>query len=309
MQAEVRTTTCFSTTVSTIVLVPWLFLVRRERQRFFSSFVGEPHESHWAAIHEARSMSPHSLSEANMLVDPDKADFSASTPDLSEANPEPTIRVLLADDHVMVREGTRRILEREPDLKVVAEAGDGRETVTLVEQLRPDVALVDISMPVMNGIEATRGIKRVAPQTAVLILSAYEDDEYVFAVLEAGAAGYLLKNARSSELIDAVRKVYQGKSVLHPAIAKKVLSRVRESAAPANEPAAEALTERELDVLRQAARGLSNRQIAAQLALSPRTVQAHLANIFGKLQVASRTEAVMVGLRRGWIHLDEDQVL
>ncbi len=217
------------------------------------------------------------------------------------------IRVLLADDHTMVREGTRRILEREPDLKVVAEAGDGRETVALVEQLQPDVALVDISMPVMNGIEATRGIKRVAPRTAVLILTAYEDDDYVFAVLEAGAAGYLLKNARSSELIDAVRKVYSGESVLHPAIAKKVLARVRQTAPTAAEAQAESLTDREIDVLRLAARGLSNRQIAQELTLSPRTVQAHMGNIFGKLQVASRTEAVMVGLRRRLISLEDTE--
>ena len=230
---------------------------------------------------------------------------SAPSANSTSSEPEEPIRVLLADDHIMVREGTRRILEREPDLKVVAEAGDGRETVDLVEQLHPDVALVDISMPVMNGIEATRGIKRVAPQTAVLVLTAYEDDEYVFAVLEAGAAGYLLKNARSSELIDAVRKVYQGESVLHPAIAKKVLLRVRENASAPAEPPTEALTEREIDVLRLAARGLSNRQIAVELALSPRTVQAHMANIFGKLQVASRTEAVMMGLRKKWISLQD----
>ncbi|NLG26554.1 MAG: response regulator transcription factor [Chloroflexi bacterium] len=225
--------------------------------------------------------------------------------DIVSSGAREQIRVLLADDHIMVREGTRRILEREPDLKVVAEAGDGRETVSLVEQLLPDIALVDISMPVMNGIEATREIKRVAPRTAVLVLTAYEDDEYVFAVLEAGAAGYLLKNARSSELIDAVRKVSQGESVLHPAIAKKVLSRVRETANASSDVSTEALTDREVDVLRLAARGLSNRQIAIEFSLSPRTVQAHMANIFGKLQVGSRTEAVMVGLRKKLIRLQD----
>jgi len=214
------------------------------------------------------------------------------------------IRILLADDHIMVREGTRRILEREPDLKVVAEAGDGRETVALVERERPDVAIVDISMPVMNGIEATKGIKKVAPETAVLVLTAYDDDQYVFAILEAGAAGFLLKNARGSELIDAVRRVHAGESVLHPAIAKKVLRRVVPSEAGA-EPANENLTDRELDVLRLAGQGLSNRQIAEELVLSPRTVQAHMANIFGKLHVGSRTEAVMVGLRRGWLALED----
>lgn len=215
------------------------------------------------------------------------------------------IRILLADDHIMVREGTRRILEREADLKVVAEAGDGRETVALVERERPDVAIVDISMPVMNGIEATKGIKQVAPETAVLVLTAYDDDQYVFAILEAGAAGFLLKNARGSELIDAVHRVNSGESVLHPAIAKKVLRRVVLTDAGSEPPGNEALTDRELDVLRLAGRGLSNRQIAEELVLSPRTVQAHMANIFGKLHVGSRTEAVMVGLRRGWLALDD----
>jgi DNA-binding NarL/FixJ family response regulator len=216
------------------------------------------------------------------------------------------IRILLADDHIMVREGTRRILEREPDLKVVAEAGDGRETISLAEQEHPDVVIVDISMPVMNGIEATKVIKRILPQTAVLVLTAYDDDQYVFAILEAGAAGYLLKNARGSELIEAVRKVHEGESVLHPSIAKKVLRRVtRGIGGPQVAPASEALSERELDVLRLAARGLSNRQIADQLVLSPRTVQSHMANIFGKLQVGSRTEAVMMGLRRGWLTLQD----
>ncbi len=215
------------------------------------------------------------------------------------------IRILLADDHVLVREGTRRILEREPDLEVIAEAGDGREAVALATRERPDVAIVDISMPVMNGIEATKGIKAASPKTAVLVLSAYDDDEYVFAILEAGAAAYLLKNARSSQVIDAVRRVCAGESVLDPGVASKVLRRIS-AGEPDREPSREnALTERELDVLRLAARGLSNREIAQLLVLSPRTVQAHLANIFGKLQASSRTEAVMTGLRRGLLTLED----
>ena len=216
------------------------------------------------------------------------------------------IRILLADDHVMVREGTRRILEKEVDLQVVAEASDGREAVVLTEREHPDVAVIDISMPVMNGIEATKEIKRIAPQTAVLVLTAYDDDEYVFAILEAGAAGYLLKNARGSEVIDAVRRVHEGESVLHPAIAKKLLQRISHDRAPTAAGVGESLTERELTVLRLAGQGLSNREIADSLVVSPRTVQSHMANIFSKLGVGSRTEAVLLGLRRGWLHLTEE---
>jgi two-component system, NarL family, response regulator LiaR len=215
------------------------------------------------------------------------------------------IRILLADDHVVVREGTRQILEREADLCVVAEAGDGQEAIELAEKERPDIALLDISMPIMNGIEATKAIKARLPLTSILVLTAYDYDEYVFAILEAGAAGYLLKNARSSDLINAVRRIHAGESVLHPAIAKKVLSRVAAGPADAPAPDGEALTERELEVLRLAAQGLGNREISERLFVSPRTVQSHMANIFGKLQVGSRTEAVMVGLRRGWLHLED----
>ena len=205
----------------------------------------------------------------------------------------------------MVREGTRQILERAPDLQVVAEAGDGREAIALVEREHPDVVIVDISMPVMNGIEATKGIKRIAPETAVLVLTAYDDDQYVFAILEAGAAGYLLKNARASALIDAVRRVHAGESVLDPSIARKAVRWIARNRGPREESSVDVLTERELDVLRLAAQGLSNREIADELIVSPRTVQSHMANIFGKLQVGSRTEAVMVGLRRGWIALED----
>ncbi|NLV75006.1 MAG: response regulator transcription factor [Chloroflexi bacterium] len=213
------------------------------------------------------------------------------------------IRVLLADDHIMVREGTRRILEKEPDLVVVGEAGDGAEALALAQQTQPDVAVVDISMPVMNGIEATKQIKALLPNTAILVLTAFDDDEYVFAILEAGAAGYLLKNARSSEVIDAVRRVHDGESVLHPSIAKKVLQRISHDKAAPQAPSDDLLTERELDVLRLAGQGLSNREIADALQVSPRTVQTHMANIFGKMGVGSRTEAVIMGLKHGWLVL------
>lgn len=216
------------------------------------------------------------------------------------------IRILLADDHVLVREGTRDLLEREPDMQVIAEAGDGQEAVRLAAAHQPDVALLDIAMPNLSGIEATRQIKRMAPVTAVLILSAYDDDEYVFALLEAGAAGYLLKNVRGRDLVEAIRSVHAGESVLHPVIARKVIERAIQPSPPGGaQEGLELLTERELDVLRLAATGRTNKDIALELCLSTRTVQTHLSTVFSKMQVGSRTEAVVQALQRGWLTLED----
>ena len=218
-----------------------------------------------------------------------------------------TIRVVIADDHAVVRDGTRHILEKEPDLQVVGEAASGIEAVALVESLEPDVAIIDISMPLMDGLEATKRIKASRPGTSVLILTAYDDDPFVFALLNAGAAGYLLKDIPSDDLVQAVRRVHSGEPVLHPAIVKKVIARLSAetggAAGEKHEHDASALTERELDVLRLAACGMSNARIAATLHLSPRTVQAYLAQLFSKLGVASRTEAVITGLRLGILNL------
>lgn len=204
-----------------------------------------------------------------------------------------TIRILIADDHAFVREGTRRILEQEPDLEVVAEAGDGEEAVKLACDLKPDVALVDVAMPRIDGIEATRRIKAQCPAVAVLVLSAYDDDQFVFGLLEAGAAGYLLKSVRGQEIVDAIRAVHAGESVLHPSVARKVLNRFAGvSGKPRERKSLDLLTEREMDVLKLVTKGLSNKDIAEGLCLSVRTVQGHLANIFNKLRVSSRTEAV-----------------
>jgi NarL family two-component system response regulator LiaR len=214
------------------------------------------------------------------------------------------IKVLLAEDHVIVREGTREFVQREPDMEVVGEASDGEEAVKLASKLKPDVVVMDIAMPKLNGIEATKQIKASLPSTAVLILTAYDYDQYIFALLEAGAAGYLLKGVQVREVIDAIRAVYAGESVLHPVVARRVIDRMV-SPTKAETPAAEPLSEREMEVLKLAATGVSNKEIAQQLFLSPRTVQVHLGNIFNKLGVASRTEAILYGLKRGWFSLED----
>jgi NarL family two-component system response regulator LiaR len=216
------------------------------------------------------------------------------------------IKVIIADDHALFREGTRSLIDQEKDMEVAGEASDGEETVRLVRELHPHVVLMDIAMPKVNGIDATRQIKADYPATAVLILTAYDNDQYIVALLEAGAAGYLLKNVGGKDLINAIRAVHAGEAVLHPAIARKVFSRLGAAGRAPEEPAPPAeLSEREIEILRLAARGMSNQDIAARLFLSRRTVQAHLANIFRKMDVGSRTEAVLRALRQGWLGMDD----
>jgi NarL family two-component system response regulator LiaR len=215
------------------------------------------------------------------------------------------IRILLADDHVLVRQGTRELLEQEEDLTVVAEAGDGEEAVRLAASYHPDVAIMDISMPKLDGIEATQQIKTQHPTIAVLVLTAYDDDQYVFALLEAGAAGYLLKDVQASELVKAVRAVYAGESILHPTIARKVINRFAQPADRREKDVLDQLTGREMEVLRLAAKGMTNQEIAQALTISVRTVQVHLSNVFSKMGVGSRTEAVLHALRKGWIALED----
>jgi DNA-binding NarL/FixJ family response regulator len=210
-----------------------------------------------------------------------------------------TISVLLADDHAVVRKGIREFLEEDPIIEVLAEAGDGAEAWRLLAHHRPDVAILDIRMPEINGIELTRRIKGQYPQVRVLILTAYDDEPYVFALLRAGADGYVLKTASSDELLRAVKNVAGGKSVLDPEIAPKVIANL------ARPQASEPLSERELEVLTGVAKGWTNREIGRALSISDRTVQGHLANIFGKLQVNSRTEAVTMALQQGLITLDD----
>lgn len=208
------------------------------------------------------------------------------------------IRILLADDHHIVRAGVRQLLESASDLQVIAEAGDGEEAQTLIQQHRPDVAVLDIQMPKASGIAVTRWVRAHLPEVGVLILTAYDDDPYVMAVLQAGANGYVLKTGQADELIQAVRDVHEGKSALDPNITRKLTSNIFKRP---EKKIVQPLTERELDVLRLAAKGYTNKAIGLQLNISDRTVQGHLAHIFAKLQAGSRTEAVMRAVSLGLI--------
>lgn len=215
-------------------------------------------------------------------------------------------RILIADDHPILRDGTRKLLEREPDLEVVGEAADGEEAVRLATETSPDVIIMDVAMPKLNGIEATKQIKARLPSAAVLVLTSYDYDEYVFSLLEAGAAGYLLKSVKGDELVGAVRAVVNGEPVLYPAITRKLIDHLRTSSGATVEPRPPlAVTDREMEVLRLAAQGQGNKEIAEELHISVHTVQAHLRSIFNKLSVGSRAEAVVSGLKRGWFTLED----
>ena len=219
-----------------------------------------------------------------------------------------TIEVMLVEDHVLMREGTKELLDREEDISVVAEAGDGEEAIWRANARHLDVIVMDIAMPRMDGLEATRRIKAINPGAAILVLTAYDDDEYIFAFLEAGAAGYMLKDASAQDLIKGIRAVHAGESVLHPVVARKVIDyfgrRTEVQRTDQRGPPVE-ITERELEVLKLAAKGMTNREIAAALVISPRTVQAHMSNIFGRLQVGSRTEAILRALRENWLSIED----
>jgi len=206
----------------------------------------------------------------------------------------------------VVREGIKGIIQGEDDMEIVGEAGDGEEAVQLVTQTEPDIVLMDIAMPTVNGIEATRRIKESYPSVSVLVLTAYDSEEFIFALVEAGAAGYLLKNVRANDLLNSIRAVYGGESVLHPAIAEKIFHHLGFAGGkPARPERNEILSQRELEVLRLSADGLSNKQIAKELSLGIRTIQTHWRNVFNKLGVSSRTEAIICGLRKGWITLQD----
>ena len=214
------------------------------------------------------------------------------------------IRVLLADDHVLVRQGVRRILESSEDIAVVAETDNGAEAISMTNELNPDVAILDIRMPVVTGVEAARNIKLQNPGVRVLMLTAFDDDPYVFALLQAGADGYVLKTSSAEDLVKAVRLVAAGKSVLSPEITAKLLQSVTQRSAGHASEGVNMLSPRELEVMRLTARGMTNREIGHELGISHRTVQGHLASVYGKLNVKGRTEAVTEALKRGWITID-----
>jgi DNA-binding NarL/FixJ family response regulator len=214
------------------------------------------------------------------------------------------IKILLVEDHKIVREGTRQLLEQSPDMEVVGEAADGVEALQFAGDLHPNVIVMDVRLPRLNGIEATRAITARFPEIRVLILSAYDDDNYVFPLLEAGASGYLLKTASGAELAEAIRLVHAGQKALAPRITTKILNRLGGHASYRSVEMPEGLTEREMEVLRAAAQGMTNKAIAGTFSISPQTVQVHLRNIFAKLDVGSRSEAVAYAIRHGWITLE-----
>lgn len=214
-----------------------------------------------------------------------------------------SIRVVLADDHAVVRKGIRDFLEEDGDIEVVAEAGDGEKVKELILALRPDVAVLDIRMPLATGIDVARWIHQQSLPVHILILTAFDDDPFIVAALKAGANGYVLKNAEAEEITAAVRAVHRGEPALAPDIAQKLITQMTGTPEP---PAIlEPITDREREVLQLAASGLTNRGIGLELSISDRTVQGHLASIYAKLQVNSRTEAVTKALQLRLIHLPE----
>jgi len=220
---------------------------------------------------------------------------------------KPKTRILIADDHPLLREALCQVFSNQKDMEIVGQAGNGEEAIDLASQLKPDILVMDIMMPKFDGLEASRQIKKITPNTAILILTAYDDDNYVLGLLEAGATGYLMKSAKGQDLVEAVRAVRAGESVLHPKIIEKLLKQAM-AAKPAEtvEPKIkDLLSDREMEMLKLLATGMSNKEIAEKLYLSLRTVKAHMSNIFTKMNVASRSEALVEALRTGLLTLKD----
>jgi NarL family two-component system response regulator LiaR len=216
------------------------------------------------------------------------------------------IRVLVVDDHPVLRKGIYALLSTEPGIEVIGEAADGSEAIAAVDHLEPDVVLMDLVMPGVDGVEATRQIIRKRPQAHILVLTSFGSDDKLFPAIKAGALGFLMKDASPEELITAIRNVARGQSSLHPTVARRLLQELTSNTADTKEPI-ESLTEREIDVLREIAHGLSNDDIAEKLFISAATVRTHVSNILSKLDVTSRTQAALWALRNGIVKLEENQ--
>jgi len=213
------------------------------------------------------------------------------------------ITVMIVDDHDMVRRGACDYLEVQPDISVVAQAGTGEEAIRLAQEFVPDVVLMDLVMPGMGGVEATRGVKNVSPRSKIIILTSFHQDEFIFPALQAGAISYLLKDVKASELVEAIRRAARGEVTLHPKIAGRVINAFR-SLDPANATPFTILTERELVVLKLIAKGNSNEKIAEQLVVSVGTVKGHVSNILSKLHLVDRTQAAAYAWQEGIVHRD-----
>ena len=211
------------------------------------------------------------------------------------------MRILIVDDHPVFRDGVRNMLNQHVDIEVVGEADNGKQALQLAKELKPDLVVMDITMPELSGIEATKAIKAELPETAVLLLSGYSHDSYILAALRAGAVGFLSKGARNEELLNAIRAIARGEAVMDPSLAYKIVSDLAAGSDSDTDTKLEAPHERELEVLKLAAKGMSNKAIAQELILSDRTIQTHLANLFRKFNVNSRTEAVLRALKQGWL--------
>ncbi len=215
------------------------------------------------------------------------------------------IRVLIVDDHVIVREGLRALLEAQPDIEIVSEAASGEEAVNKTREVQPDIVLMDITMPGMNGLEATGQIRQHSPNVKILVLTMHESDDYFFRSLEVGASGYFIKGGSSSELVTALRAVWQGDVFIYPTMAKKLLSDYLQRVRTGHDKESyDGLTNREREILKLIAEGHTNQEIADLLVISTATVQTHRAHIMAKLNLHSRTELIKYAIRRGFITLD-----
>jgi NarL family two-component system response regulator LiaR len=216
------------------------------------------------------------------------------------------ITVVLVDDHKVVRHGVRSYLMTLSDIDVIGEAGSGEEAIAVVEQLVPDIVLMDLIMPGIDGVEATRRVKLISPRTQVIVLTSYHEDEHIFPAIRAGALSYLLKDLEPEELADAIRRAYQGEAMLHPRVATRLVQAAREPVSEEPNPFTE-LTDREMQILRLVADGKSNAEIAEELIISQKTVKSHISNILSKLHLADRTQAAVFAWREGVVRRNPDR--